>query len=67
MPVNVEIKCSLIEKFECLQCPLPPNSQLSGTIVTKITLTSNTGQGHNVLVHRIKMVTIFYADVKGAS
>ena len=66
MPVNVEIKCSLRDKFESLQCP--PNPQLrSGTTSTKITLTSNTGQGHNFLVHGNKRITFFNADVKGGS
>ena len=65
MPVNVEIKCSLREKFEGLQCP--PNPQLSEAIGAKITLTSNTGEGHNFLVYGIRKVTTFYADVKGGS
>ena len=46
---------------------MPPNRQLSGAIGTKITLTSNAGEGHNFLVHGIGRVTIFYADVKGGS
>ena len=62
LPVNVEVKCSLRAKFEGLQC-----LQLSGAIGTKITLTSNTGEGHNFLVHGIRRVTIFYADIKGES
>ena len=65
MPVNVEIKCYFRKKFEGLQCPLNP--QLSGAIGTKITLTSNTGEGHNFLVHGIRRVTIFHADIKGGS
>ena len=44
---------------------MPPDPQLSGAIGTKIT--SNTGEGHNFLVHGIGRVTIFYADVKGGS
>ena len=63
--MNVEINCSLREKFEGLQCP--QNPQLSGTIGTKITLTNNTEEVHNFLVHGIRRVTIFYADVKGGS
>ena len=63
--MNVEIKCSLRAKFEGLQCP--PDPHLSGTIGRKITLTSNTGEGHNFLVHGISGVTIFYADMKGGS
>ena len=59
LPVSVEIECSLREKFEGLQCPPPPEPQLSGTIGTKITLTSNTVEGHNFLVHGIRRVTIF--------
>ena len=46
---------------------MPPNPQLSGAIDTKITVTSNNGEGHNFLVHGIRRVTIFYADVKGGS
>ena len=65
MPVNVEIKCSLRQKFEGLQ--YPPNPQLSGTTGTKISLASNTGECHNFLVHGIRKVTIFYADVKGGT
>ena len=63
--MNVEIKCSLRAKFEGLQCPQAP--QLSGTIGTKSTLTSNTGESNNFFVHGIGRVTIFYADVKGGS
>ena len=65
--MNVEIKCCLIAKFEGLQCS--PDPQLSGTrtIGTKVTFTSNGGEGHNCLVHGIRRVTIFYADVKGGS
>ena len=63
MPVNVEIKCSFRKKFEGSQCP--PNPQLSGAIGTKITPTSNTGEGHKFLVHGIRKVTILYADVQG--
>ena len=62
LSVNVEVKWFLRAKFEGLQCP-----QLSGTISTKITLTSNTGEGHNILVHGIREVIIFYADLKGGS
>ena len=52
LPVHVEIKCFLRAKFEGLQCP--PDPQLSRTIGTKITLTSNTVEGHNFLVHGIR-------------
>ena len=42
-------------KFEGLQGPPPPQDpQVSGTIGTKITLTSNSGEGHNCLVHGIR-------------
>ena len=37
-----------------LTVPPPPDPQLSGTIGTKITLTSNTGECHNFLVHGIR-------------
>ena len=63
--MNVEIKCFLRAKFEGLQCP--PDPQLSGTIGTKITLTSNTGESHNFLVHGMREGHNFYADVKGGS
>ena len=56
---------ALRAKFEGLQCP--PDPHLSGTISRTITLTSNTGEGHNFLVHGISEVTIFYADMKGGS
>ena len=46
---------------------MPPDLQLSGAIGTKVTLTSNTGEGHIFLVHGIRRVIIFYADVKGGS
>ena len=47
--------------------PLPPDPQLSETMGTKITLTSNTGEGHNFFVHDIRRVTNFDAGVKGGS
>ena len=62
MPVNVEIKCSLKENFEGLQC-----HRTASCHYTNITLTSNAREGHNFLIHGIKRVTIFYADVKGGS
>ena len=54
--MNVEIKLFLRAKFEGLQCPPPPpqDPQVSGTIGTKITLTSNSGEGHNCLVYGIR-------------
>ena len=51
LPVHVKI-IFLRAKFEGLQCPSDP--QPSGTIGTKITLTSNTGEGHNFSVHGIR-------------